>query len=498
MEKSIDSVEEEEVCYTFAELPPVTLRQQFADCSNVFKGFIGSAMVGLPFAASQSGIGFLLIGTFIIAILTDYGCVLIVKCKQLLIDKALKDLQQEGAIDASVLREKEAVLGRSMSFGEIAKLCLGPAGVYLTNTALMVTQFGFSIGYFIFFGNTMRSIVKHFVGGWNGTATGGIEPSTGYIVPNSRLTNTTTTPVSSSFTGLDASSLLVSIINAQFFDSSVGFTVFLAVPLPLLVLISFVRDVRKVGPISVIANTSIVASFAATLTFMLVGIHSIPHITWFNIKAFPILFGQVTAAFEGIGTVLSIESSMGENRSKYPTFLHLSVMGCVLVLTSFGSVGYLRFGNLTCQLVTTNLRGVMAIVLQCLLFVGILFTYPLQIYPCIQITEAIIHKTRLLWRQRIVYRQLNDNVLGAEENLEDEVNCNLKTWEGNIIRMLLVSFTAAIALVFRFQFVYIAALTGAIGSSVLSYIIPALCHIRLIDRGRWGLWAMDIFLIIFG
>lgn len=76
----------------------------------------------------------------------------------------------------------------------------------------------------------------------------------------------------------------------------------------------------------------------------------------------------------------------------------------------------------------------------------------------------------------------------------------MKTWEGNVIRVFLVLFTAAFALVFRAQFAYIAALTGSIGSSLLSYILPPLFYLSLMkNRGMSrGVWLKNWCLIIFG
>ena len=92
--------------------------------------------------------------------------------------------------------------------------------------------------------------------------------------------------------------------------------------------------------------------------------------------------------------VIPIEGSMGYNRSRYPAFLHCALFCVSIILASFGIIGYISFGENTCQIITANLEGIMATVLQILLFVGVLFTYPLQIYPCIQITEGLLIKVK--------------------------------------------------------------------------------------------------------
>ena len=64
---------------------------------------------------------------------------------------------------------------------------------------------------------------------------------------------------------------------------------------------------------------------------------------------------------------------------------------------------------------------------------------------------------------------------------------------------MLVIFTAACALAFRSQFAYISALTGSIGSSLLSYILPPMFDISL--RGHKMSRAArikNLFLMLFG
>ena len=89
--------------------------------------------------------------------------------------------------------------------------------------------------------------------------------------------------------------------------------------------------------------------------------------------------------------VIPIEGSMAENRGRYPCYLHISLFLLSSILGSFGTLGYLRYGEETNQIVTENLEGsAIVIALRCLLFFGVLFTYPLQIYPVIQIFEGLI------------------------------------------------------------------------------------------------------------
>lgn len=522
----------------------VGCRRNFTDCSNVFKAFIGSAIIGLPFAVSQAGIGLTIIGIIVIAVITDHCCDMIVKCKRIVIENIRKDRETQG-VDAESIDEEMTVLGRTLSFGRIGKFCLGRPGLLAVNISVMVTQFGFTIGYFIFMGNTLRSILKF----W-------LVPDTAF----SNMTlpiNTTFTPIPTNTTPLmtttmpttttsNVSILLNRALHPTFDfgtvnsstilhflhhhisrlkeaapnpwsasnlleNSTITFGVLILFPLPLLIGFAFVRNLRKLGPVSVVANMSITGAAFTTAVYMLVQIKHVPKdIIWFKFSTFPIFFGQVTSAFEGIGTVIPIEGSMAENRPKYPVFLHVSMMIMCVLLTSFGITGYLRFGNMTCQIVTQNLRGEVGIVLQIMLFIGVMFTYPLQIYPNIQIVEHLFVKLRR-WS---VSRQRRYEVMkraAEEESLIDSVeekppeikSVKLKKWEGNIIRMVLVCFTAACALLFRSQFAYIAALTGSVGSSLLSYILPPAFDVALRRRtisrvGRIKNYSLIVFGVVLG
>eukprot|EP00794_Sanderia_malayensis_P009113 gene9113-10086_t len=367
--------------------------QQFTDFSNVFKAFIGSSLIGLPFAIRNSGIVLGLIGITVIALATDHCCALIVKCKQIVIKRMCEQMAADGYV-AEHIKQREQHLGKTLSFGMIA-----------------ITK--------------MNNPFSH-----------------GSLQDNKPWT----------------------------------FALLLTIPAPILMLIALVRSLRKLGPVSVLANGSITGAFLATGIYILADFES-PHetIVWFNWLQFPVFFGQITGAYEGIGTVIPIEGSMAENRHRYPCYLHISLALLSSILASFGILGYLRFGNETNQIVTENLEGsVIVIILRCLLFFGVLFTYPLQIYPIIEIVEGILFKSKKLKKDRklkaVVNADTDDHSVTSSssssvatllEHNEHELlgTTKIPFWRSNFLRCFLVLSTAMVAILFRSQFAYIAALT---------------------------------------
>ena len=117
---------------------------------------------------------------------------------------------------------------------------------------------------------------------------------------------------------------------------------------------------------------------------------------------------------------------MAENRARYPCYLHISLALLSTILGSFGTLGYLRYGEETNQIVTENLEGsAIVIALRCLLFFGVLFTYPLQIYPVIQIFEGLIFGpnsscSRSLYRRSPSVNRASDESSNSCNRDEDE------------------------------------------------------------------------------
>lgn len=81
---------------------------------------------------------------------------------------------------------------------------------------------------------------------------------------------------------------------------------------------------------------------------------------------------------------------MAENRPHFPLYLHLALGIVSSILGSFGMLGYTIYGSNVPQIVTDTLQtGIMAQLVRVTLIVAVLMTYPLQLYPVIEIAESI-------------------------------------------------------------------------------------------------------------
>ena len=83
---------------------------------------------------------------------------------------------------------------------------------------------------------------------------------------------------------------------------------------------------------------------------------------------------------------------MEGNRHLFPYFLHACVYFVCIILSAFGLIGYLRYGENVQQLVVLSIpqHSILSVFIDITLIVSVLFTYPLQCYPVIEIFESYI------------------------------------------------------------------------------------------------------------
>ena len=80
---------------------------------------------------------------------------------------------------------------------------------------------------------------------------------------------------------------------------------------------------------------------------------------------------------------------MAENRPHFPLYLHLTLAIVSLILGSFGVLGYMIYGSNVPQIVTNTLQTQLpAQMVRVTLVIAVLMTYPLQLYPVIEIAES--------------------------------------------------------------------------------------------------------------
>ncbi|KAL6071658.1 Amino acid transporter transmembrane domain [Balamuthia mandrillaris] len=430
---STSSDKHREIIHEEAELR--TPKRLLLDFANVLKSFIGSNFLGMPYAFSQAGLYGGMIGIVIIALVTDHCCNLLVQCKNMLPDSE-----------------------HVRTYGQVGVRVFGKPGRVLVDFFLAFTQLGFCVGYLIFMGQNLNSLLPA-------------------CVPYSMC-------------------VLIPVI--------------LALPL------SFVKNVKKLGWTSLVADVTLICGMAMLYSFF--DLERRHQHKGFNWEGFPLFFGLVTSSYEGIGLVLPVEATMKARPGRYARILHSVLVFVTLLLSCFGVLGYLTFAAETNSVITLNLpeSDPVAKATKICLLIAILFTYPMQLFPVSEIFDDILFGRRDAMPARVVVINQQDaasiengaiayNKEEAKKNSDDEADQpppqpepSYFDWRRNLVRIVLVLFTGLIAVLVPF-FGLISGLVGALGSSLLAFLLPILFHLRLCWRElRWWIRVKNFVLLAFG
>jgi len=190
---------------------------------------------------------------------------------------------------------------------------------------------------------------------------------------------------------------------------------------------------------------------------------------------------------------------MEGNQHVFRWFLHANVFIVFLILTAFGSVGYLRYGEDVNQLIVRSIpqHTTLSFVVDATLIISVLFTYPLQCFPVIEIVENYLFAPGACFGPPMVQSSASNGRVQADD--EEDVNDDERTgslemsvasvvtmvpqkvarWKRNLVRILLTFSILGVAIVARNQYAYLAAFSGAVACSLLAYILPCVIHLQL-------------------
>ena len=200
-----------------------------------------------------------LTGILVIAFITDHCCQLIIKCKKAAVQKVLDTVPQSKDVESqdSNIAALRNTVEKRMLFGEIGRIALGKWGVLLVNGALIATQYGFCVGYFIFLGQTISSMFP-------------APPKTHVVttttpLPVHNVSNINVTTIAS------PTDSYVQKTSSAVHDHTPPFAVLILLPLVPLILFSYIRGVRRLGPVSFAANIALLMAFLSVVGYMLSG-----------------------------------------------------------------------------------------------------------------------------------------------------------------------------------------------------------------------------------
>lgn len=437
--------------------PSFVSMELLTDVGNMLKAFIGLNFMYVAYAFSKAGLLRGCFGLIAITCLTEHCCILLVHVKNVMPGQAIPSavslqtytpLETDDAHDSYETDQQTTVQQSSIhppQYGHIAYFVSGSTAENLVNFALVLTQFGYCVGYLIFLSSTIH-----------------------HMLPAS-------------------------------LQATLAIRWFVLVPLPVLACVAMLTSIRSLGPFSIMANAALLIGFVSVVIFIA------HHYNWRPshppLADFPLFFGQMTAALEGIGLVIPVETSM-RNREKFPLVLRIALTTLTTVLMVVGVLGFVTFGENTSSIILRNFgKTPIVLVVKIVLVVGILFTYPLQIIPVFQFAEGLLIKDASPPAEMELERigdedsspSLNDEAAPASESIF------VRDRRRVAIRLTIIAATAAVAMLAGKRFGLFQSLVGSLGASCLAYTAPAFFHyVTFREDSSASVKAKDIGIVIFG
>lgn len=143
-----------------------------------------------------------------------------------------------------------------------------------------------------------------------------------------------------------------------FHDKELNIRLYILMLLPLLILSNLIRKLKFLVWFSLIANLLMAVGLGITLYYILSDLppvtkqYSVAHVS-----RWPMFFGTVIFAIEGMGVVMSLENHM-KNPTHFigcPGILNIGMAFLVSLYAAFGFLGFLKYGVDTYGSVTLNL-----------------------------------------------------------------------------------------------------------------------------------------------
>ncbi|KAF3017791.1 hypothetical protein E8E14_009261 [Neopestalotiopsis sp. 37M] len=249
------------------------------------------------------------------------------------------------------------------------------------------------------------------------------------------------------------------------------------IQLAVLIPLSWIRNISKLGPAALLADVCIMMGVTYIYYYDIgalatEGMHKT--VVMFNPDSYTMMIGSAIFTFEGIGLILPIQSSMAEPE-KFEPLLGVIMVIITIVYTSVGALCYATFGNDTYIEIINNYprdsRFVQA--MQFLYSLAILVGNPVQLFPALRIVEG--------------------GLFGRHSGKK-----SLRTkWTKNFFRTMMVLICGGVSILGAGNLDRFVALIGSFACVPLVYIYPPYLHYRGVATSRYEKIG-DIVLMIVG
>uniref|UniRef100_A0A1A9W4P4 Amino acid transporter transmembrane domain-containing protein n=1 Tax=Glossina brevipalpis TaxID=37001 RepID=A0A1A9W4P4_9MUSC len=383
---------------------------------HLLKGSLGSGILAMPMAFLNAGLWFGLVATFLVGAVCTYCVHILVKCAHILCRR--RKIPMMGFADVA----EQAFLDGPTSLQRWSRFIR-----FIVNCFLVIDLIGCCCIYLVFVGTNVKQVVDFYTQ-----------------------------------------------------ENELSIRLWIVIITCPLLFMCLIRNLKFLAPFSMIANLLMFIGIIITFTYIFTDLPSTEgRVGVADVTQWPLFFGTVIFALEGIGVVMSLENDM-KNPAHFigcPSVLNLGMGVVVSLYTLVGFFGYLKYGAETKGSITLNLpvEDKLAQSVKLMIAIAIFFTFTLQFYVPIS----------------IIWKGIQHKIAPEKQNITEYV-----------IRILLVLLCGAIAVALPNLGPFIS-LIGAVCLSTLGMIVPSIIELAVYyedpgyGRGKWRLWK-NAFLIAFG
>ncbi|XP_025422068.1 proton-coupled amino acid transporter-like protein pathetic isoform X2 [Sipha flava] len=381
---------------------------------HLLKGSLGSGILAMPLAFMNAGLIFGLVATAIIGFVCTYCVHILVRSSH----KLCRRMQVPALGFADVA--EVAFLAGPPAFQKFSGLFRG-----LVNTFLTIDLLGCCCVYIVFVSQNLKQVVD------------------------------------------------------SYFEAEMNIRWYMLILMPFIIAMNLIRNLKYLAPFSMIANFLVGICMSITFWYMFQDMPSTKTVDYIaDWHKWPLFFGTAIFALEGIGVVMPLENNMKtpQHFIGCPSVLNFGMAIVVVLYSTVGLFGYLKYGKETKGSITLNLPTdeLLAQSVKVMIAVAIFFTYSLQFYVPFEI----------IWK-------------GTKHRFTSHPD-----FFEYLLRVILVVCTVGIAIAVP-ELGPVISLVGALCLSFLGLILPSCIDLVTtweepgLGKGYWRLWK-NMIIIAFG
>jgi proton-coupled amino acid transporter len=280
--------------------------------------------------------------------------------------------------------------------------------------------------------------------------------------------------------------------------------------------LSWIRDIRRLTVTNLLANVLILfgltsclglamrqmgeRSVEASTSFLEEMVHRAKSLPAFNPDGWFLFLGTSVLLFEGSITLLVplIEAvHTPEDKQKFPSMYRKVILGIVSFYAFFGIVCWMAIGDSVRTVMTTSLpHGVLATMIQLAYSLAVVFTFPLQNFPSLEIVCASVEKILPNNHRNQSGRSGDSRKSSRSKKLKGSYSYSeISNGRRNIISSMVVVSLSIVAISAMNDLDKVVSLMGGLLGCPLAFVLPPLIENEL-GEGRIGSQKRVVNLVV--